>query len=184
MHEVRFHGRGGQGAVTSAELLAQAAIDEGKSAQAFPSFGPERRGAPVMAFARVADRPIRNRTVIQEPTAVLVLDPALPGLVKVDDGLVADGVVILNTSRSADEVRKDFGIVAKLALVDANRIAREVIGRVITNTTMLGALVRAVGLVEASSLEKQFESRFGRLAAKNIQAFQRAQQEVVLVDAV
>ncbi len=184
MHEVRFHGRGGQGAVTSAELLAQAAIDEGKAAQAFPSFGPERRGAPVMAFARVADEPIFNRTVIQFPSAVIVLDPSLPALVDVAQGIQADGVVVLNSSKSPDQIRKETGIQVKLAVVDANHIAREEIGRVITNTTMLGALLAAVSLVSPERLEKQYEGRFGRLASKNIKAFNRALKETVISDAV
>lgn len=184
MHELRFHGRGGQGAVTSAELLAQAAIDEGKSAQAFPSFGPERRGAPVMAFARVADEPIRNRTVVQSPSAVLVLDPSLPGLVDVAAGLRSDGVIVINSAKTPEEIRKDTGIKAKMAIVDANKIAREEIGRVITNTTMLGALLAVVPLVGSERLEKQYEGRFGRLAPKNINAFKRAQKETVISDAV
>ncbi|MBW2699910.1 MAG: 2-oxoacid:acceptor oxidoreductase family protein [Deltaproteobacteria bacterium] len=184
MHEVRFHGRGGQGAVTSAELLAQAAIDEGKAAQAFPSFGPERRGAPVMAFARVADEPILNRTVIQFPSAVIVLDPSLPALVDVAQGIQADGVVVLNSSKSPEQIRKETGIKVKLAVVDANHIAREEIGRVITNTTMLGALLAAVSLVAPERLEKQYEGRFGRLASKNINAFKRALKETVVLDAV
>jgi len=184
MHEVRFHGRGGQGAVTSAELLAHAAIAEGMSAQAFPSFGPERRGAPVIAFSRVADRPIRIRTAIQEPTMVAVLDPSLLRLVKVDQGLQPGGTVVLNTSKSAEEIRKSFGISARLAIVDANHIAREEIGRVITNTTMLGAMIAAEVIVPPERLEHALQERFGRIAQKNISAFQRAQKETTIHKAV
>ncbi len=185
MHEVRFHGRGGQGAVTSAELLAHAAIAEGKSAQAFPSFGPERRGAPVIAFARVSDQAIRNRTAIQKPSLVIVLDPSLLRLVKVDQGLQPGGTVVLNTGRDPDAIRKDFGIQARLATVDANHIAREEIGRVITNTTMLGAATAAVaGMVQTQLLIEALDERFGRIAARNIKAFTRAQTETRIVEAV
>ena len=184
MHEVRFHGRGGQGAVTSAELLAQAAIADGDFAQAFPSFGPERRGAPVIAYARVSDKRILNRTAIQEPNAVLVLDPSLLRLVAIDQGLQAGGLIVLNTSRSVDEVRELFGYKAKLAVVDANHIAKEEIGRVITNTTMLGAMLVAVPMVPVDKLEVELDKRFGRLAPKNISAFRRAQAETVVSDAV
>jgi pyruvate ferredoxin oxidoreductase gamma subunit len=184
MFEVRFHGRGGQGAVTSAELLAHAAIADGKSAQAFPSFGPERRGAPVIAFARVSDDQIRNRTAIQEPSVVVVLDPSLLRLVKVDQGLQPGGMVVLNTAKSGEEIRKQFGLKAKLALVDANRIAREEIGRVIANTTMLGALLHAVPMIPVEKIEHALTERFGRLAGKNIAAFRRAQKECVVLDAI
>jgi len=184
MHEITFHGRGGQGAVTSAELLALAAIDEGKDARAFPSFGPERRGAPVRAFARVSDQPIRDRTAVRTPSVVLVLDPSLPALVKVDDGLQPGGVMIVNTTKSVAELRKLYGFRSRLGVIDANKVAREVIGRVITNTTMLGAMLAAVPLVKSESIEKRLEERFGRLAAKNIAAFRRAQKECVVQDAV
>ncbi len=184
MHEVRFHGRGGQGAVTSAELLAQAAIADGKSAQAFPSFGPERRGAPVIAFARVADAIIRNRTAISEPNIVIVLDPSLLRLVKVNQGLKEGGLIVVNSSKSLEKVREEFGFKARLVVVDANHIAREEIGRVITNTTMLGAMLAAEPMVEQKTLEAALEKRFGRLAPKNISAFRRAQREAVISDAV
>jgi 2-oxoacid:acceptor oxidoreductase gamma subunit (pyruvate/2-ketoisovalerate family) len=184
MHEVRFHGRGGQGAVTSAELLAQAAIAEGKYAQAFPSFGPERRGAPVIAFARVSDDPIRLRTAIQKPTLVLVLDPSLLRLVKIDSGLEAGGTLVINSRHDPASLRREFGLTARLAVVDANHIAREEIGRVITNTTMLGAAMTAVPMVPTDRLEKALEARFGRIAEKNINAFRRAATECVVSEAV
>jgi pyruvate ferredoxin oxidoreductase gamma subunit len=147
MIEIRFHGRGGQGAVTSAELTALAAIEQGKYAQAFPSFGPERRGAPVMAFVRVSDEPIRTREKIYEPDIVVVLDPTLLDIVNVGAGLKDNGIVVLNTTKSAEEVRKRSGISAKLALVDASRIAMETMGIPITNTTLLGAMLKATDLL-------------------------------------
>ena len=180
MIEIRFHGRGGQGAVTSAELTALAAIEQGKYAQAFPSFGPERRGAPVMAFVRVSEEPIRTREKIYEPDIVVVLDPTLLGIVNVAAGLKEDGVVVLNTTKSAEEVRQASGISAKLALVDASRIAMETMGIPITNTTLLGAMLKATDLLPLSALEGPLEERFGRIAVKNIQASQRAYQETVV----
>src|SRR5512147_339759 len=99
MIEIRFHGRGGQGAVSSAELAALAAIEEGKFAQAFPSFGPERRGAPVMAFVRVSEKPIVTREKIYEPDIVIVLDPTLLKIVNVEAGLKKGGIIILNSAK-------------------------------------------------------------------------------------
>src|SRR5512137_1335647 len=105
MIEVRWHGRGGQGAVTSVELLAQAAIGVGKYAQGFPSFGPERRGAPVAAFSRIDDKKIKVRSGIYKPDVVIVLDSSLIGLVNVTDGLKPDGVLIVNTARTPQELK-------------------------------------------------------------------------------
>lgn len=180
MIEIRFHGRGGQGAVTSAELTALAAIEQGKYAQAFPSFGPERRGAPVMAYVRVSDEPIRTREKIYEPDIVVVLDPTLLDIVNVGAGLKDNGIVVLNTTKSAEEIRERIGITAKLALVDASRIAIETMGIPITNTTLLGAMLKATDLLPLSALEGPLEERFGRIAVKNIQASQRAYQETVV----
>ncbi|MBW2278866.1 MAG: 2-oxoacid:acceptor oxidoreductase family protein, partial [Deltaproteobacteria bacterium] len=148
MLELRFHGRGGQGAVTSAELLALAAIAQGKFAQAFPSFGPERRGAPVIAYARIDEKQIRNRTAVTTPNAVLVLDPSLLSIVNTSDGLAGNGFQVVNSTKTAAELKDEYGLAGKLAVVNANHIAIEEIGRAITNTTLLGALVKATGLVE------------------------------------
>lgn len=184
MIEFRFHGRGGQGAVTSAELLALAAIDEGRFAQAFPSFGPERRGAPVMAYARIDDAQIRNRTAVQAPDVVCVLDPSLLAIVKVADGMSPEGTLVLNWWHGVEQLRDEYGLTCRLALVNANTIAREVIGRIITNTTMLGALVKATGATSPGPLEEAIQRRFGRIAPRNIAAFQRAMEETVIEEAV
>ncbi|HFB83682.1 pyruvate ferredoxin oxidoreductase subunit gamma [Thermosulfuriphilus ammonigenes] len=182
MIEVRLHGRGGQGAVTSAELVAIAAINQGKYAQAFPSFGPERRGAPVAAFVRVSDEKIRTREKVYTPDIILVLDPSLPAIIKVTEGLKEDGWAIVNSHKSPDEIRKmlDFG--GRIAYVDATKIAMEVLGLPITNTTMLGALVKATGLVDLNYLEEALEHRFGRLAAKNKEALHRAMEETKVLE--
>jgi pyruvate ferredoxin oxidoreductase gamma subunit len=177
MVEIRFHGRVGQGAVTSAELTALAAIEQGKYAQAFPSFGPERRGAPVMAFVRVSETPIRTREKIYTPDIVIVLDPSLLSIVDVSAGLKADGLVILNTKKSAAEIRQETGIKARLALVDASTIAMEVMRIPITNTTMLGALIKASQILPLDALRPPVHQRFGPIAEKNLKACMRAFEE-------
>ncbi len=183
MIEIRLHGRGGQGGVTSAELIAISAINQGKYAQAFPSFGPERRGAPVQAFARISDSPIKTREKIYSPDIILVLDPSLPKTVKVTAGLKERGIAILNNALSEGEIRKILGgYEGKLALVDATKIALEELGVPITNTTMLGAFIAATGLVEASYMEEALKERFGRLAEKNIQALHRAIKETKIYE--
>jgi len=177
MIELRFHGRGGQGGVTCAELVAQAAIGVGKYATAFPSFGPERRGAPVVAFARVSDEPIRIRSKVANPDVVIVLDPSLLDIGNPLDGLRDGGTVVINSSKDMKTIRNDLSYKGKLALVDASRIAREVIGLPITNTTMVGALVKGTGLLSVDSLEEPFQRRFGKIAARNLDAMKRAWQE-------
>jgi pyruvate ferredoxin oxidoreductase gamma subunit len=175
---IRWHGRGGQGAVTSAELLAKAAIDEGKYAQAFPSFGPERRGAPVLAFDRISNKdPIRVRAEITQPDAVVVLDAGLVRVVNVTSGLKTGGMIIINTKRSLKDVSGELGNKWSVAVVDANKIAQEVLGVNIVNTTMLGALLRATGVVKLESLHEPLQERFGRLAERNINAMKRAFEE-------
>jgi pyruvate ferredoxin oxidoreductase gamma subunit len=179
--EIRWHGRGGQGAVTSAELLARAAISEGKYAQAFPKFGPERRGAPVQAFDRIdSSKPIRVRADVDEPDIVIVLDPTLLRIIDVTFGLKDGGALIVNTSRTMAEVEAEFGTKWKLAAVDALKIAREELGVPIVNTTMLGALLRAVAVVKTDSLASPLQQRFDRLAERNMNAMKRAFKETVV----
>jgi pyruvate ferredoxin oxidoreductase gamma subunit len=179
--EIRWHGRGGQGAVTSAELLAQAAISEGKYAQAFPSFGPERRGAPVQAFNRIDSKdPVRIRADILEPDVVVVLDPSLLSIVNVTSGLKDGGTVIINTRKTAEQIRKEFGIKNPVATVNATKIAREKLGVPIVNTTMLGAVIKTTGAIKKDSILAPLEKRFGRLGERNISAMQTAYDEVVI----
>jgi pyruvate ferredoxin oxidoreductase gamma subunit len=176
--EIRWHGRGGQGAVTSAELVAKAAINEGKYAQAFPSFGPERRGAPVLAFVRIStEQPIKVRAEIAQPDVVVVLDPGLLRIVNVTSGLKENGVLIINTKKPPQDIEPESGTKWRLATIDANTIARELLGVPITNTTMVGALIKATGVVKLESLLEPLEQRFGRLAEKNINAMKRAYEE-------
>jgi pyruvate ferredoxin oxidoreductase gamma subunit len=181
MLEIRFHGRGGQGAVTTAELVAQAAVVEGRFCQAFPSFGPERRGAPVMAFCRVDDARIRIRAQVKCPDAAVVLDPKLMDVVDTTAGLKPGGVLVLNTHESAEEIRKRYHLTCKLALINASKIAIEEIKRPITNTAMLGALLKASGVVKLESLEGPIKERFGKIAEINWKAVKRAYEETVIL---
>jgi len=179
--EIRWHGRGGQGAVTSAELLAQAAISEDKYAQAFPAFGPERRGAPVLAFVRIdSRRPIRVRAEVTQPDIVVVLDPGLLRIVKVTAGLKDNGLVVINTAKQAEQIRQEFEIDWSLATIDATRIARELLGVPIVNTTMIGALIKTTGVGKIESVFEPLEHRFGRLAERNINAMKRAYEETLV----
>ena len=180
MMEIRFHGRGGQGAVTSAEMVALAAIEEGKFAQSFPSFGPERRGAPVVSFARVDQKPIRLRSKIYEPDVAVVLDPSLLKILDPSQGLKPGGMLIINTNKTIEQVRSEFGFKVKLAVVDGDLIAKQELGLPITNTTMIGALVKGTGIVQLDSLTSPLRHRFGRGAERNIKALQRAFSETIL----
>jgi len=179
--EIRWHGRGGQGAVTSAELVAQAAINEGRYAQAFPAFGAERRGAPVVAFVRIhPNEPIRVRAEVTEPDVVVVLDPGLLRIVNVTSGLKANGMVVINSKKQPEQIRQEFSLNWSLATVDATKIARELLGVPIVNTSMVGALLRATGVVKLESLFEPLRRRFARLAERNISAMKRAYEETLI----
>lgn len=176
MLEIRFHGRGGQGAVTSAELLAQAAIAEGKYARAFPSFGPERRGAPVAAFCRIDDRLINLRTNIDRPNVVIVLDPSLFSSVDVTRGLQEKGFLVINTKKEPQEFRTEG--LNGIASVNAAQIAQEILKRPVTNTVMLGALLRMLPAVKVDSLLFAIKDRFDKkIADRNVEAVRRAYNE-------
>jgi pyruvate ferredoxin oxidoreductase gamma subunit len=175
--EIRFHGRGGQGAVTAAELVAIAAFEDKKYSQAFPAFGVERRGAPVMAFARISNAPIRIRSQVYEPDYVLVQDVTLLDVVDVAGGLKPEGMIIINTDRSANQLQ--LKTEAKIVVLDATRIAMEILGRPIVNTTILGAFCGATGEISLESLNKAITERFkGELAKKNLHAIKTAYERV------
>ena len=179
--EIRWHGRGGQGAVTASEIVAKAAITQGKYAQAFPSFGVERRGAPVEAFTRIDDNPIYVRSKIYEPDIIVVLDPSLLGP-EVVKGLKEGGLMIVNTEKKPDEVRKAVKREdVKVATVDATKIALETLKRPIVNTAILGAFVRATGLVNLDVLLEAVKEKVPpRTIEANLEAVKRAYQEVII----
>lgn len=183
MLEIRFHGRGGQGAVTAAELLAQAVVAENRYAQAFPSFGAERRGAPVTAYLRVSEKPIRLREKIDKPDAVVILDPTLLGSIDVCHGLKQGGTIVLNCG---GRDRKEFAHLAEryqVAIGDATKIALETLGVPIVNTAILGVLIRGISFVENKSVEESVRVRFGALAKKNIRAIKLAEEATILIGA-
>lgn len=182
MVEIRYHGRGGQGAVTSAELLAQAVIRDGRFAQAMPAFGAERRGAPVLAFNRINDEKIYLRSNVYNPDIVIVLDPTLFTAVDVSAGLKEDGLIIANTHMDENELREKFGFKQKLAIVDASTIAREEIGRPITNITILGSLIKTTKMVDMELLHEAINERFGpRIGDRNYQSLKRAHEETKFI---
>ena len=181
MIEIRWHGRGGQGAVTASNILASAAIREGKYAQAFPSFGVERRGAPVEAYTRIDDKPIYLRTKIYEPDVVVILDPSLLQEVDVASGLKKGGIMVINTTHTPQEVKKMVGRDdISVWVVNATNIALETLKVPIVNTAILGALVRATNLVSLDSILEEVKKAVPpRTIESNLEAVRRAYNEVV-----
>lgn len=181
--EIRWHGRGGQGAVTAGELLAETALHEGKYLQAFPDYGPERMGAPIRAYTRISSSPIKQHCQITEPDVVLVLDPTLIGVVDFTQGLKDKGVLVINTRNSPAEVRSQLGWKnGKVFTVDATRIALDTVGRNIPNVPMLGALLKAIEIVSKDGIRREIRNRLGarvskKVAEANIKAFERAYDE-------
>ncbi len=183
--EVRWHGRGGQGAKTASYVLAVAAAEEGKQVQAFPEYGAERRGAPMRSYVRISDGPIRLRCSVRNPEIVIVLDPSLVESENVADGVGPGGVVLVNTSESPAAIRARINNPqVRVATCDANAISLETIGRPIPNTPMLGALARLrPDVVSVEGAEAAVRATLGeKLSAdvieKNNQAIARAFEEV------
>ncbi len=177
MKEIRIHGRGGQGSVTAAELVAIAAFEDGKWSQAFPYFGTERRGAPVTAFARIADQPIRTRSQVYEPDYVIVQDPSLIPSVDVASGIKKGGLIIVNSEKKPDAIKINADATVKT--IDATALALEVIGLPIVNTALLGAFAGATHAIRIESVNKAIRDRFpGKVADKNIAAVKRAFEQM------
>lgn len=184
--EVRWHGRGGQGAKTAALLFGDAALDSGMFIQAFPEYGPERMGAPVASFNRLSKNPISLHCAITNPGIVVVLDPSLIGKVDVTEGLPGQGTIIVNTQLPPSEVRKKLGLKgAKVFTVDASGISKAEIGRDIPNTPMLGALLKVSQILDykktlegvKAKLEKKFKNK-PEVISGNVLAISRAYEEV------
>jgi pyruvate ferredoxin oxidoreductase gamma subunit len=184
--EIRWHGRGGQGAKTAALLFGEAALSLGKNIQAFPEYGPERMGAPVASFNRISTEPIRLHCSITKPNVVIVLDQTLMGKVDVTDGLPPDGFLIVNTTKSPAEIRRQLNLKgAKVFVVDASGISKAAIGREIPNTPMMGALVKATAIIDFDSMLKDTEEKLQKKFASkpevvkgNLEAIKRAYKEV------
>jgi pyruvate ferredoxin oxidoreductase gamma subunit len=179
MFEARIHGRGGQGVVTAAELLSAAAILDGREAQAFPSFGSERMGAPVVSYCRIDDAPIRVREPVFAPAAVMVVDATLLHHVDVFDGLVPTGVVLINSTRSPHDLGLEDLIVSQghghVIAVDASELARTHLGRPLANVCLLGAFCALTRQVSLANLEVAVRQRFpGQTGDVNIAAARAA----------
>jgi pyruvate ferredoxin oxidoreductase gamma subunit len=180
MIEIRWHGEADKSHTTV--NLSQAPSPKG-SRPGIPSFGPGKTGRPGAAFNRVDEKQIKIRSGIYKPDVVVVLDPTLIGLVNVTDGLKDGGVLIVNTAKTPEEIRKSTGFRGAVATVDATKIAREELGVPITNTTMLGAVIKAVSPVKVESLTDLLKHRFGRLAQRNMTALKRAFTELNILKA-
>ena len=181
MDEIRFHGRAGQGILTASRIFAEAAIVDGKYAQSFPDFGPERLGAPVQAFARIDDQPIEIRSQVYTPNAVAVFEESLLSKVPVTRGMVAQGQLVVNCKdeRSADVRKMGDGAGVSVYVIDADHIAMDLLGSPTVSTIMLGALANASGFVTADSLESNVRERFhGNMADVNAKMIRAGFKEV------
>lgn len=181
MYEVRIHGRGGQGAVLAAQMLATALVFDGKYAVSIPAFGFERRGAPVVSFIRASDQEIRQLTNIYAPDCIICVDPALTRTVNIFAGLKPGGTLVQATSRPLAEIEVP-DTVGTVGLCDAVRIATEIFGRPITNTLMLGAFARSTGQVSLDALKKVIEQSDFRDAGlrQNLEALERGYAETTV----
>ena len=182
--EVRWHGRGGQGAKTASYIMAVAAAEAGWQVQAFPEYGAERRGAPMRSYVRISDGPIRLRSGVTSPEIIVVLDPSLIGTEDVAAGVAADGIIIVNSSQSPTQMREQLGDPqATVCTVDATQIALDTIGRNIPNTPMLGALAKVSDVLTLEGANAAVEKQLGKklspaVVESNLQAVQRAYEEV------
>jgi pyruvate ferredoxin oxidoreductase gamma subunit len=179
LREIRWHGRGGQGAWTASEILAKAAILEGKYIQSFPEFGPERMGAPVNSFTRISEEPINLHCSVYNPDIVAVLDPTLLKTVPVTQGLKENGTLLVNTGATPTEIREKLNLRSgKVWTVPATKIAMRILGRPITNTAMVGAVAKALQIVSLESIKKAAKGRFPpSVAEKNIAIIKQAYEE-------
>jgi pyruvate ferredoxin oxidoreductase gamma subunit len=182
--EIRWHGRGGQGAVTAAKMTAELALGQGKHFQAFPEYGPERSGAPIVAFTRVSDEPIQVYAGIEHPDIVVVLDPSLLSVVDVTAGSPDDAIVLINSDLSPAELRAKYHMEGrKLYTIAATKIAVETIGRAIPNTPMVGALTRITQLFPLEEIVAFVREDFGKkfppkVVEGNVNALTRSYEEV------
>jgi 2-oxoacid:acceptor oxidoreductase gamma subunit (pyruvate/2-ketoisovalerate family) len=180
--EFRWHGRGGQGVVTSNQMLGKAALAEGNYIQAFPEFGPERTGAPVRAFLRISKKPIQIYAQVYSPDIVVCIDPTLLDVVNPSEGLKEDGTLVLNTTMSPDEVRAKYGFKGgKVVTVDATSIAMEILGRPFYNMPTMAAAVKASGVVKIETVIEEVQERYpGKVGDLNKAAMERAVEEATI----
>lgn len=184
MKEIRWHGRGGQGAKTAATLMGEIALEEGKYGQGFPEYGPERMGAPIRGYTRISDHPIRQHCAIENPDIVVVLDATLLDTVDVAENLRDNGIIVVNTNLDGAKIMKKLSKQdVQLYVINATQIALDTIGRPIPNTPMMGALVKAEPMVNLDTVKKDLAKKFGKKFSQkiidaNLDAVQRAYEEV------
>ena len=184
MIEIRWHGRGGQGAVTASKVFADSALAMGKQIQAFPEYGSERQGAPIKAFTRISENPITVHSQVTKPDVVVVLDPTLLSVVDVTEGLSEEGKLVVNTTETPGELRKRMKVSGRSVFtVDATGISLKNLGKAIPNTPMIGALVKATGMLDIQSVADDFKHKFkGKfrddVIAGNVNAILEAYNEV------
>lgn len=184
--EIRWHGRGGQGAKTASLLLAEAAFNTGMYIQGFPEYGPERMGAPITAYNRLSTDPISIHSNIYEPDFVVVVDETLLKVVNCTSGLKRDGGLVINTKKTPEEIRKELnGYEGKVYTIDARTISEETLGAYFPNTPMLAAVVKVSGVLDVDTFVKDMEGSFKHKFAskpqvidKNMAALKRSLQEV------
>ena len=184
--EIRWHGRGGQGAKTASLLLADAAFNTGKYIQGFPEYGPERMGAPITAYNRISDTPITVHSNIYEPDFVVVVDDTLLEAVNVTAGLKSTGAIVINTTKSADYLKSKLnGYEGKVYTIDARKVSMECLGKYFPNTPMLAAIVKVTGIMSDDDFIKDMEGSFKHKFAKkpevidgNMNAIKMALNEV------
>lgn len=179
MKEIRLHGRGGQGAVTAADMIATAAVISGKYGTSLPMYGAERRGAPVVSFVRINDNPVRQKTQIYAPDCLIVLDPAQKDYRQIYDGLKPGGILVLNFRHILEKnPHPDIG---RIGVVDATKIALEEIGIPAFNTCILGAFAATTGWIELDAILSALEKSFsGDLLKKNVRSAERGYKEVMI----
>jgi len=183
--EIRWHGRGGQGTVTAAKVLADTCLSGGRYVQAFPEYGPERAGAPLRAYNRIASKELRMHCPVLNPQVVSIVDATLLDAINVGEGATEDAAFVVNTSKDAKEIRAKLGAKAsqKVYTIDATKIALENIGRALPNSPMLGAVAKITGLVELDHLLDDVKKSFGKKFSQkiidgNIEAARRGFEEV------
>jgi len=159
--EVRWHGRGGQGAKTASQFLAEAALDAGKHIQAFPEYGPERAGAPMRAYTRISEKPINIHSSVTNPDVVVVIDPTILDVTDVTEGLGKDGILLVNVADTPESIRSKTGFkTGKVATCDATKISLDCLGVPMPNTPMLGALLKTLPVVPMDMLIEQVKHKF------------------------
>ena len=158
--EIRIHGRGGQGAKTASQFIVEAALDQGKHIKAFPEYGPERRGAPIVAYAKISNKPIHSYAPVLVPDIVMVIDETLMDFIDVTKGLTDKGILIVNTNESLNKIKQKTKFKGKIFVLDASKIAIDLLGKNLPNIPILGALVKATNVVALDSLKNKINEKF------------------------